>query len=217
MLTYTYMRSFYAYISCHDDCCDCNSLQCSLSFSWLVSFRCLISLCFSAMSSDVIKRQDPTDDYELLQRVGSELKKLWRCVQGSACSVRTYSYNLCILNKFFPVFYRIVTFIRSVARVFVVQIHFSSNHGFFTADNLCKGFWIFRSGELSAVKVVKLEAGDNFAIIQREIMMIRDCVHQNIIACLRLPRQVRAPHFFEFYFDCGELEVCEMDSLNDWF
>lgn len=40
----------------------------------------------------------------------------------------------------------------------------------------------FRTGELSAVKVVKLEAGDNFAIIQQEIMMIRDCVHPNIIA-----------------------------------
>lgn len=30
--------------------------------------------------------------------------------------------------------------------------------------------------------MVKLEAGDNFAIIQQEILMIRGCVHPNIIA-----------------------------------
>lgn len=32
------------------------------------------------------------------------------------------------------------------------------------------------------MKVVKLEAGDNFAVIQQEILMIRGCVHPNIIA-----------------------------------
>ena len=45
----------------------------------------------------------------------------------------------------------------------------------------------FRSGELSAVKVVKLEAGDNFAVIQQEILMIRGCSHPNIIAVGILP------------------------------
>lgn len=32
------------------------------------------------------------------------------------------------------------------------------------------------------MKVVKLEAGDNFAVIQQEVLMIRGCVHPNIIA-----------------------------------
>lgn len=41
---------------------------------------------------------------------------------------------------------------------------------------------VFRSDTLAAVKVVKLEAGDNFAVIQQEIMVIRECSHPNIIA-----------------------------------
>ncbi len=35
---------------------------------------------------------------------------------------------------------------------------------------------------MMAVKVVKLEPGDNFTLIQQEILMLRDCVHPNIIA-----------------------------------
>jgi hypothetical protein len=38
------------------------------------------------------------------------------------------------------------------------------------------------SGELAAIKVVKLEPGDDFTIVQQEIYMLRDCKHPNIIA-----------------------------------
>lgn len=38
------------------------------------------------------------------------------------------------------------------------------------------------SGELAAIKVVKLEPGDDFSIVQQEIYMLRDCKHSNIIA-----------------------------------
>ncbi|XP_057324353.1 mitogen-activated protein kinase kinase kinase kinase 5 isoform X5 [Microplitis mediator] len=36
--------------------------------------------------------------------------------------------------------------------------------------------------DLAAIKVIKLEPGDDFAIIQQEILMMKDCRHQNIIA-----------------------------------
>ncbi|KAL7073753.1 hypothetical protein ACQ4LE_006917 [Meloidogyne hapla] len=39
-----------------------------------------------------------------------------------------------------------------------------------------------KTGLFTAVKIVKLEHGDNFASIQQEVLMLRDCVHPNIIA-----------------------------------
>lgn len=40
----------------------------------------------------------------------------------------------------------------------------------------------YRTRELAAVKIVKLESGDNFAVIQQEILLLRECVHPNIIS-----------------------------------
>ncbi|KAE9552321.1 hypothetical protein FO519_004446 [Halicephalobus sp. NKZ332] len=39
-----------------------------------------------------------------------------------------------------------------------------------------------RTGDLAAIKLVKLEAGENFAVIQQEILLLRECVHSNIIS-----------------------------------
>ncbi|XP_076823422.1 mitogen-activated protein kinase kinase kinase kinase 3-like isoform X3 [Clavelina lepadiformis] len=36
--------------------------------------------------------------------------------------------------------------------------------------------------ELAAIKVIKLEPGDDFSIIQQEIIMMKDCKHENIVA-----------------------------------
>lgn len=38
------------------------------------------------------------------------------------------------------------------------------------------------SGDLAAIKVIKLEPGDDFAVIQQEIVMMKDCKHINIVA-----------------------------------
>ncbi|XP_050080145.1 mitogen-activated protein kinase kinase kinase kinase 5 [Anopheles maculipalpis] len=39
-----------------------------------------------------------------------------------------------------------------------------------------------QSNELAAIKVIKLEQGDDIQIIQQEILMMRDCRHSNIIS-----------------------------------
>ncbi|TRZ00509.1 hypothetical protein DNTS_018407 [Danionella cerebrum] len=63
------------------------------------------------------------------------------------------------------------------------------------------------TGELAAVKIIKLEPGDDFAIIQQEIFMVKECTHQNIVA------------YFGSYL-CREklwicMEYCGGGSLQD--
>ncbi|NXA96359.1 M4K5 kinase, partial [Melanocharis versteri] len=38
------------------------------------------------------------------------------------------------------------------------------------------------TGELAAVKIIKLEPGDDFSLIQQEIYMVKECKHCNIVA-----------------------------------
>ncbi|XP_035388511.1 mitogen-activated protein kinase kinase kinase kinase 3 isoform X2 [Electrophorus electricus] len=38
------------------------------------------------------------------------------------------------------------------------------------------------TGELAAIKVIKLEPGEDFAVVQQEIVMMKDCKHSNIVA-----------------------------------
>ncbi|XP_064603427.1 mitogen-activated protein kinase kinase kinase kinase 5-like isoform X2 [Liolophura sinensis] len=45
----------------------------------------------------------------------------------------------------------------------------------YKARNLC-------TGEYAAIKVIKLEPGDDFAVIQQEIVMMRECRNHNIVA-----------------------------------
>ncbi|KAM9587626.1 mitogen-activated protein kinase kinase kinase kinase 1 isoform 2-T2 [Morphnus guianensis] len=63
------------------------------------------------------------------------------------------------------------------------------------------------SGELAAIKVVKMEADDDRATLQQEILMVRSCQHPNIIA------------YFGSYSWCNKLwicmELCGGGSLQD--
>jgi len=38
------------------------------------------------------------------------------------------------------------------------------------------------TGDYAAIKVIKLEQGDDFSIIQQEILMMKDCRHPNVVA-----------------------------------
>ncbi|KAK3573391.1 hypothetical protein QTP86_024626 [Hemibagrus guttatus] len=63
------------------------------------------------------------------------------------------------------------------------------------------------TGELAAVKMIKLEPGDDFSIIQQEIFMVKECTHHNIVA------------YFGSYL-CREklwicMEYCGGGSLQD--
>nr|XP_057912972.1 mitogen-activated protein kinase kinase kinase kinase 5 isoform X2 [Doryrhamphus excisus] len=64
-----------------------------------------------------------------------------------------------------------------------------------------------QTGEMTAVKIIKLEAGDDFSIIQQEIFMVKECMHHNIVA------------YFGSYL-CREklwicMEYCGGGSLQD--
>ncbi|XP_063803627.1 mitogen-activated protein kinase kinase kinase kinase 5 [Pseudophryne corroboree] len=64
-----------------------------------------------------------------------------------------------------------------------------------------------QSGELAAVKIIKLEPGDDFSLIQQEIFMVKECKHTNIVA------------YFGSYL-CREklwicMEYCGGGSLQD--
>ncbi|KAM4690584.1 mitogen-activated protein kinase kinase kinase kinase 5 [Rhinophrynus dorsalis] len=64
-----------------------------------------------------------------------------------------------------------------------------------------------QTGELAAVKIIKLEPGDDFTLIQQEIFMVKECKHPNIVA------------YFGSYL-CREklwicMEYCGGGSLQD--
>ncbi|KAJ1105823.1 hypothetical protein NDU88_003227 [Pleurodeles waltl] len=55
---------------------------------------------------------------------------------------------------------------------------------------------ITRTGEMSAVKIIKLEPGDDISSIQQEISMLKDCRHPNIVA------------YFGSYLRSNRLWIC---------
>uniref|UniRef100_A0A8C0J654 Mitogen-activated protein kinase kinase kinase kinase n=1 Tax=Chelonoidis abingdonii TaxID=106734 RepID=A0A8C0J654_CHEAB len=52
------------------------------------------------------------------------------------------------------------------------------------------------TGELAAVKIIKLEPGDDFSLIQQEIYMVKECKHCNIVA------------YFGSYLNREKLWIC---------
>lgn len=52
------------------------------------------------------------------------------------------------------------------------------------------------TGEVAAIKIIKLEANDDFSVIQQEILMMKDCRHANIVA------------FFGSYLRRDKLWIC---------
>ena len=63
------------------------------------------------------------------------------------------------------------------------------------------------TGALAAIKIIDIQPGDDFEIIQQEIVMMQDCVHPNIV------------QYMGSYFRRGKLwiamELCSGGSLQD--
>uniref|UniRef100_A0AAR2J7M8 Mitogen-activated protein kinase kinase kinase kinase n=1 Tax=Pygocentrus nattereri TaxID=42514 RepID=A0AAR2J7M8_PYGNA len=63
------------------------------------------------------------------------------------------------------------------------------------------------TGELTAIKVIKLEPGEDFAVVQQEITMMKDCKHSNIVAYfgsyLRRDKLWICMDFVEYGLCCG--------------
>uniref|UniRef100_A0A8C6L424 Mitogen-activated protein kinase kinase kinase kinase n=1 Tax=Nothobranchius furzeri TaxID=105023 RepID=A0A8C6L424_NOTFU len=73
------------------------------------------------------------------------------------------------------------------------------------------------TGELAAIKVIKLEPGEDFAVVQQEILMMKDCKHSNIVAYFG--SYLRCPHKVPYLFRRDKLwismEYCGGGSLQD--
>ncbi|XP_039626885.1 mitogen-activated protein kinase kinase kinase kinase 5-like [Polypterus senegalus] len=53
-----------------------------------------------------------------------------------------------------------------------------------------------QTGDLAAIKVIKMEPDDDFSVIQQEIIMVRSCTHHNIVA------------YFGSYIRLNKLWIC---------
>uniref|UniRef100_A0A8C3XJV3 non-specific serine/threonine protein kinase n=1 Tax=Chelydra serpentina TaxID=8475 RepID=A0A8C3XJV3_CHESE len=67
------------------------------------------------------------------------------------------------------------------------------------------------TGELAAIKVIKLEPGEDFAVVQQEIIMMKDCKHPNIVAYFGSYLR------YNFCFFCSFQKCCSATPLLNYY
>ena len=134
-----------------------------------------------------ISRRNPQEEYDLIQRVGS----------GTYGDVYKVSDN-CLLTIKNGISYPSLPFplclpLFDFRPLLSPLLHIITNNNVFCAAFQAKRL---SNGELAAIKIIKLEPGDEFSIIQQEILMMKDCRHPNVVA------------FFGSYLRRDKLWIC---------
>ncbi|MGH0156572.1 UNVERIFIED_CONTAM: hypothetical protein FKN15_031494 [Acipenser sinensis] len=70
-----------------------------------------------------------------------------------------------------------------------------------------------RNGDMTAIKIIKMEPEDDFSVIQQEIVMVKSCKHRNIVAYFSSYIQM-APEVAAVEIKGGYNELCDVWSVG---